>query len=89
LTAQFNEDLQGIGLKKKKTSADIAAEMRLAMSTGYLTEQLEKMLRALRSVQASNVDAERAFSSAGRFVTKIRNWLGDSTLDDYCFAHHS
>ncbi len=62
LAAQFNEDLQSIGLKKKKTSADIAAEMRLAMSTGDLTEQLEKMLRALRSVQASNVEAERAFS---------------------------
>jgi hypothetical protein len=62
--------------------------MRLAMSTGDLTEQLKKMLRALRSVQASNVEAERAFSSAGRFVTKIRNWLGDSTLNDYCFAHH-
>jgi enoyl-CoA hydratase/carnithine racemase len=69
LAAQFNEDLQSIGLKKKKTSADIAAEVRL-----------EKMFRAVRSVQASNVEAEKAFSSVGRFVTKIRNWLGDALL---------
>jgi hypothetical protein len=88
LAAQFKEDLKSIGTKKKKTSTDIAAEMGLASKTGDLTERLEMLLRALSSVQASSVDAERTFSTAGRFVTKIRNRLGDRTLDSYCFAHH-
>jgi hypothetical protein len=88
LAAHFNEDLRGMGLKKKKASTDLSAEMCLASKTGDLTDRLEKLLRALKSVQASSVESERAFSTAGRFVTKIRNRLGDSTLDNYCFANH-
>ncbi len=88
LAAQFTEDLQSIGLRKKKTSTDVSAEMGLACKTGNLTDRLQKLLTALESIQASSVEAERAFSTAGRFVTKVRNRLGDSTLDSYCFANH-
>lgn len=88
LAAEFNEDLLGMGLRKKKVSTDVSAEMGLAIKTGDLTDRLKKLLRALNSVQASSIASERAFSTAGRFVTKIRNRLGDSTLDSYCFAHH-
>jgi hypothetical protein len=56
--------------------------------TGELTDRLKKMRDALLSVQASSVEAERVFSTAGRFVTKIRNRLGDNTLDSCYFAKH-
>ncbi len=85
LDAQFKVDLQNIGLQKKKNS-DIFAEISLASKTGDLTDRLLKLKKALESVQASSVEAERAFSIAGRFVTKIRNRLSDKTLDSYCFA---
>jgi hypothetical protein len=54
--------------------------------TGDLTDRLQKLLKAVESVQGSSVESERAFSIAGRFVSKIRNRLGDKTLDSYCFA---
>lgn len=88
LASQFRDDLQNMGLKKKKTSSDVSAEIVLACKTGELTDRLQKLFRALQSIQASSVEAERAFSCAGRFVTKIRNRLGDKTLDSYCFAYH-
>ena len=82
-TVQLN--LENIGLQKRKTR-DIVAEMNLASVTGDLTDRLQKLLKAVESVQASSIESERAFSIAGRFVTKIRNRLGDKTLDSYCFA---
>jgi hypothetical protein len=88
LAAQFSEDLQSIGQRKKKTSPDVTAEMKLACKTGNLTDRLQNLLRALESIQASSVEAERAFSTASRFVTKVKNRLGDKTLDSYCFANH-
>ena len=88
LAAQFKEDLETMGKKKKKTTTDVAAEMALASKTGVLTDRLKRLQSALESVQASSVESERAFSSAGRFATKIRNRLGDKTLDSYCFALH-
>jgi hypothetical protein len=85
VSAQFRLNLENIGLQKRKTS-DIVAEMNLASVTGDLTDRLQKLLKAVESVQASSIESERAFSIAGRFVTKIRNRLGDKTLDSYCFA---
>jgi hypothetical protein len=67
---------------------DNYAEMSLAAQTGELTDRLVKLLHALESVQASSVESERAFSCAGSFVTKVRNRMGDETLDNYCFARH-
>jgi hypothetical protein len=87
LSKQFKADLQNIGVQKKKTS-DIVAEISLASKTGDLTERLQKVLNGLESVQASSVESERAFSIARRFVTKIRNRLGDKTLESYCFANY-
>ena len=35
--------------------------------------------------KATSVESERAFSSAGQFVTKIRSHLNDETLYKLCF----
>jgi hypothetical protein len=88
LAALFEADLQNIRVSKGKKTSDIAADCQSAKATGELTVKLKKLLDALLSVPASSVEAERAFSTAGRFVTKIRNRLGDKTLDSYCFAKH-
>jgi hypothetical protein len=80
-------NLENIGLQKKKTN-HVVAGINLASVTGNLTDRLQKLLKAVESVQASSVESERAFSIAGRFATKIRNRLGDETLDSYCFAKH-
>jgi hypothetical protein len=86
LSAMFDKELMTIGVPKKRKTCDIFAEMSLAAKTGELTDRLVKLLKALESVQASSVESERAFSTAGSFVTKIRNRMGDNTLDNYCFA---
>lgn len=88
LAAQIAADLQTIGVCKAKKNINIEAEINLASKTGELTERLQLVLKALESVQASSVVSERAFSIAGRFVTKIRNRLGDKSLDSFCFAKH-
>jgi hypothetical protein len=88
LSAMFDDGLKNIGTQKKRKVCDIYAEMSLAAQTGELTDRLVKLLRALESVQASSVESERAFSCAGSFVTKVRNRMGDETLDNYCFARH-
>ena len=87
MAAQFKANLQSNQPKLKKIS-DVAAETVLASKTGELTDRLRKLLKALESIQASSVNAERAFSTAGQFTTKIRNRLEDHTLDLYCFAKH-
>lgn len=88
LSAMFDQELKSIGVPKKSKTSDIFAEMSLAAKTGELTDRLVKLLKALESVQASSVESERAFSIAGTFVTKVRNRMGDNTLDNYCFARH-
>jgi hypothetical protein len=88
LSAMFDDGLKTIGTQKKRKVCDIYAEMSLAAQTGELTDRLVKLLHALESVQASSVESERAFSCAGSFVTKVRNRMGDETLDNYCFARH-
>jgi hypothetical protein len=88
LSAMFDDGLKNIGTQKKRKVCDIYAEMSLAAQTGELTDRLVKLLHALESVQASSVESERAFSCAGGFVTKVRNRMGDETLDNYCFARH-
>ncbi len=88
LSAMFDDGLKNIGTQKKRKVCNIYAEMSLAAQTGELTDRLVKLLHALESVQASSVESERAFSCAGSFVTKVRNKMGDETLDNYCFARH-
>jgi hAT family C-terminal dimerisation region len=88
LSAMFDDGLKTIGSQKKRKVCDIYADMTLATQTGELTDRLVKLRKALESVQATSVESERAFSIAGRFVTKVKNRMRDNTLDNYCFARH-
>ena len=50
-------------------------EMQMARS-----ECLEKVYKALLTVKPTSVEAERAFSTSGSFVTKIRSRMSDACL---------
>ena len=39
------------------------------------------LFKALKTIKPTSVEAERAFSAMGFFVTKLRNRMGDETLD--------
>ena len=42
---------------------------------------LDMLYQALKTIKPTSVEAERAFSTIGFFATKIRNRMGDKTLD--------
>lgn len=83
--------LKRMNTKKKRKQTipgDVDEDISEAIRRNILSERLQKLAAALDGVQASSVEAERAFSTAGRILTKIRNRLGDDTVDFYCFANH-
>ena len=63
----------------------IKKEIAVLKSTGKRPDLLEKVFNVLKSVPVSSVEAERAFSAAGLFVTKLRSSLEDRTIDSLCF----
>ena len=72
--------------KKNSNSLDmIRKEIAVLKSTGKRPDLLSKVFSALRSVPVSSIEAERAFSAAGLFVTKMRTSLDDPTIDALCF----
>ena len=46
---------------------------------------LQAVYSYLMTVPPTSVEAERAFSAAGLFVTKLRSRLGDNSIDTLCF----
>ena len=42
---------------------------------------LQLLYKALKTIKPTSVEAERAFSAMGFFVTKLRNRMSDKTLD--------
>ena len=56
--------------------------------SGNINPRLKHLKDALSSVPATSVDAERAFSTISRYLTKFRNRLSDSTLDALSFSKH-
>ena len=64
------------------------AASRLVQGATALPPMLDMLDKALMTVQPTSVEAERAFSVAGRFLTKLRNRMGDDTLDTLVFLNH-
>ncbi len=76
------------GLKSdspKEILTCIKRELAVLESTGERPLSLEKLYCALKSLPPSSTEAERSFSSAGLFVTKLRSRLSDKTIDMLCF----
>lgn len=64
---------------------NLKREMAVFESSGDRPSSLEKLYRALLSLPPSSIEAERSFSAAGLFVTKLRTSLNDETIDTLCF----
>ena len=54
-------------------------------ATGKRTENLDKLYNALLAIPPTSVEAERAFSTVGLFVVKLRSRLSDESIDALTF----
>ena len=91
---ELDELLSGVGgkepKKKELSSSDqilnlIKKEMAVYEYSGELGTSLKKLKGAIAAIPATSVEAERAFSAAGLFVTKLRTRLHDDLIDVLCF----
>ena len=75
-----------------QSSTDVLPEIKQQFAsfdaTGKLPPTLDNILIALKSIPPTRVEAERAFSAAGLFLTKLRSQLDDKTIDILCFLRH-
>lgn len=60
-------------------------EFQLYEATGKKTDIILKLHNAVNSVKPTSTEAERVFSTAGKFVTRIRSRLGDKSIDSLVF----
>ncbi|CAK8695489.1 unnamed protein product [Clavelina lepadiformis] len=58
-------------------------------ASGKRPANLQTLYEALLTIQPTSVEAERAFSACGLFVTKLRSRLQDSTIDALCFIRRA
>ena len=87
---QFLDEKEEVSGKQNfSTAADILTEIKREMTifenTGERPAILEKLFRAIQSLPPTSVEAERAFSAAGMFITKLRSSLSDNSIDKLCF----
>ena len=75
--------------RRLETGAEVLQQIKREMlvfeTTGERPPHLEKLYRALVTLPPTSVEAERVFSAAGLFITKIRTKLSDATVDSLCF----
>ncbi|GFT15875.1 uncharacterized protein TNCV_3314621 [Trichonephila clavipes] len=72
---------------KKSTSFNkiMKQEMQLFDSTENPSPNIIKLWDALKTIPPTSVEAERAFSAAGLFVTKLRTKLSEKSINCLCF----
>ncbi|GFS89091.1 uncharacterized protein TNCV_1258471 [Trichonephila clavipes] len=72
---------------KKSTSFNkiMKQEMQLFDSTENPSSNIIKLCDALKTIPPTSVEAERAFSAAGLFITKLRTRLSDKSINCLCF----
>ena len=63
----------------------IKQEMKLLEATEKRSGKLEQLFKALLSIPPTSVEAERAFSAAGLFTTKLRSRLSDKSVNALWF----
>ena len=65
----------------KRRKPGLGEQLRGYLSRKELTSTLLHLKALLHTAQPSSAEAEKAFSAAGRFSTKIRCRLGDESLN--------
>ena len=74
-------DLSKPGPKPSKKLFDTTNYVFREVNPIERPKYLELLFKALKTIKPTSVEAERAFSAMGFFVTKLRNRMGDETLD--------
>ena len=75
-------------ITQKVETSVVKKEMQIhedSKNDGTRPYHLELLYNAMLNITPTSVESERAFSSAGLFVTKIRSRLGDSTINMLVF----
>ena len=67
----------------------VQKECEVFEASGRRPANLQHLYEALLTIQPTSVEAERAFSACGLFVTKLRSRLHDSTVDALCFIRNA
>ena len=62
-------------------SPRLKMELAIFENTGERPAILEKVFCAIKTLPPTSVEAERAFSAAGMFVTKLRSRLSEKTIN--------
>ena len=62
----------------------VQKECEVFEASGRRPANIQHLYEALLTIQPTSVEAERAFSACGLFVTKLRSRLHDSTVDMLC-----
>ena len=68
-----------------KVYARLKRDIAVFQDTGERSPLIEKIFRGLSNTLPTSVEAERAFSAADLFFTKIRSHLSDESIDKLCF----
>ena len=63
----------------------IKKEMMFFEATQECPKALKRLKNCLDTFQPSSVEAEKCFSAAGLFITKLRSSLSDYMIDLLCF----
>ena len=66
----------------------VRKECEVFEASGIQPANLQTLYEALLTIQRTSVEAERAFSACGLFVTKLQPRLHDSTIDALCFIRN-
>lgn len=97
LSKQLNEAIQKETAPSSSATASNMTSQRERMikiikheitgfdKTSLLGENMIKVLSALKTIQSTSTESERAFSLAAGVVTKRRSRLGDRSLNNICF----
>lgn len=70
---------------KQNLLSTIKKELALFQHGGTRGVHLQIVYDSLLTIRPTSVEAERAFSSAGYLVSKVRASLNDDTIDSLCF----
>ena len=67
----------------------VQKECEVFEASGKRPVNLQTLYEALLTIHPNSMEAERAFSACGLFVTKLRSRLHDSTIDALCFIRNA
>lgn len=70
---------------KQNLLSTIKKELALLQNGGTRGVHLQIVYDSLLTIRPTSVESERAFSSAGYLVSKVRASLNDDTIDNLCF----